>query len=106
MVDSKRLMPEKTCVNGFFLEPEFRALYLPAMVRIAALGLLAASALFAQDQPFRLAIAGLVHGHVHGFLTAAKKRSDVQIVGIADPDTTLREKYGREFKLPDSTLFA
>jgi scyllo-inositol 2-dehydrogenase (NADP+) len=99
-------MPEKTCVNGFFREPEFRALYLPAMLRIAVLGVLAASALFAQDQPFRLAIAGLVHGHVQGFLTAAKKRSDVQIVGIADPDPVLRKKYAKGFSLPPSVLFA
>jgi predicted dehydrogenase len=75
-------------------------------MRIATLGLLAASTIFAQAPPLRLAIAGLVHGHVHGFLSAAKNRKDVQIVGIADPDAALRGKYAAEFKLPDSTLFA
>ena len=44
----------------------------------------------AQDRtaaPLRLAIAGLVHGHVGGFLKAAQARPDVQIVGIFEPDS-------------------
>ncbi len=45
----------------------------------------------------RLAVAGLVHGHVQGFLDAAKNRKDVQIVGISDPDPALRKKYGAQF---------
>jgi predicted dehydrogenase len=60
----------------------------------------------AQEPPFRLAIAGLVHGHVSGFLSAAKKRNDVQIVGIADADPALRQKYAKQFALPDSIFFA
>ena len=35
--------------------------------------------------PLKLAIAGLVHGHVSGFLRGAQGRSDVQIVGVFDP---------------------
>ena len=42
-----------------------------------------------EPQPLRLAIAGLVHGHVSGFLRSAMNRSDVQIVGVFDPDAAL-----------------
>ena len=55
--------------------------------------------------PLRLAIAGLVHGHVSGFLKAAQARQDVQIVGVFDPDRSLLRKYGERYKLAESLLF-
>jgi predicted dehydrogenase len=55
--------------------------------------------------PLRLAIAGLVHGHVSGFLRAAQGRTDVEIVGVFDPDAALLEKYAERHKLGDSVLF-
>ena len=55
--------------------------------------------------PLRLAIAGLVHGHVSGFLRGAQGRSDVQIVGIYDPDASLVRQYGERYKLPDAAMF-
>ena len=55
--------------------------------------------------PLRLAIAGLVHGHVSGFLRAAQPRSDVRIVGIFEPDAALLKSYGERFKLPPDVLF-
>ena len=55
--------------------------------------------------PLRLAIAGLVHGHVAGFLRAAQARRDVQIVGVFDPDETLRRTYAERYGIPDATLF-
>jgi scyllo-inositol 2-dehydrogenase (NADP+) len=57
-------------------------------------------------KPFRLAIAGLVHGHVSGFLRAAQARSDVQIVGMYDPDVTLQRKYAERNGFADSVLFS
>jgi predicted dehydrogenase len=60
----------------------------------------------AQDgPPLRLAIAGLVHGHVSGFLRAAQGRTDVQIVGVFEPDVALLRSYGERYKLPQDTLF-
>ena len=50
--------------------------------------------------PLRLAIAGLVHGHVSGFLRGAQGRKDVEIVGIFEADATLLKKYGEQCKLP------
>jgi predicted dehydrogenase len=58
-----------------------------------------------RDAPLRIAIAGLVHGHVTGFLKAVKARQDVQIVGVFDPDAALRRKYAAEYSLPDAVLF-
>jgi len=59
----------------------------------------------ARAAPLRLAIAGLVHGHVSGFLRAAGARADVQIVGVFDPDAALRRKYAQQFSLQEAVLF-
>jgi predicted dehydrogenase len=60
----------------------------------------------AEDQPpMRLAIAGLVHGHVGGFLRAAQERSDIAIVGVFDPDAALLKSYALKHKLPEAVLF-
>jgi scyllo-inositol 2-dehydrogenase (NADP+) len=79
---------------------------------LAALLLLSAPATLSPSQaqtppaaPMRLAIAGLVHGHVSGFLRAAQARTDVEIVGVFDSDAALLEKYAAQFKLPKSVLF-
>jgi glucose-fructose oxidoreductase len=58
----------------------------------------------ADAKPFRVVIAGLTHGHVAGFLDAASKRTDIQIVGIAEPDQPLARRYSIQFKL-NSNLF-
>jgi scyllo-inositol 2-dehydrogenase (NADP+) len=55
--------------------------------------------------PLRLAIAGLVHGHVSGFLRAAQGRTDIQIVGVFDPDAALRRSYAERYALPDGVMF-
>jgi predicted dehydrogenase len=49
--------------------------------------------------PLRLGIAGLVHGHVSGFLQHLQQRTDVELVGIAEPDGPVREKYRARFGL-------
>jgi scyllo-inositol 2-dehydrogenase (NADP+) len=59
-----------------------------------------------EPPPLRLAIAGLVHGHVSGFLRAAQGRKDVEIVGVFDSDAVLLRKYAERYKLPDTALFA
>jgi predicted dehydrogenase len=59
----------------------------------------------APARPLRLAIAGLVHGHVSGFLRAAQARSDIQIVGVFERDATLLKSYGERYKLAPDALF-
>jgi len=56
--------------------------------------------------PLRLAIAGLVHGHVSGFLRTAQARQDVQIVGVFDADAALLRKYAELYKIPEAALFS
>ena len=57
------------------------------------------------SKPLRLAIAGLVHGHVDGFFRALGNRTDVQLIGIADPDTALQQKYAARYKFDQSIFF-
>jgi predicted dehydrogenase len=56
-------------------------------------------------KPLRVAIVGLVHGHVAGLFGPALKRNDIQIVGIAEPDQKLEQRYAKEFKLNPQLLF-
>jgi predicted dehydrogenase len=56
--------------------------------------------------PFRIAVVGLVHGHVAGFFGQALKRPDVQILGIAEPDRALFDRYARKYNLSDKLYFS
>ena len=58
----------------------------------------------AETQPLRVAIAGLVHGHVEGFFSNSLHRPDICIVGISDPDRSLFDRYAAKFGL-DSALY-
>ncbi len=80
-----------------FFSTLFRAIFLAA---------LASSALSAQTtpsaSPLRVGIAGLVHGHVGGFLQQNLHRSDIQIVGVAEADKKLSEFIAQKYGLaPD-----
>ncbi len=63
--------------------------------------------------PLRIGIVGLAHGHVAGFLNGgalvpaggALHRADIQVVGIAENDRSLFERYAREFKLASDLYF-
>jgi len=59
----------------------------------------------ARPAPVRVAIVGLVHGHVEGFLAALPNHKDVELVGIADPDPALAAKYQKKYALPQSLFF-
>ena len=79
------------------------------VVRVSICLLLTVSGLscvnaFAQEPPIRVAIVGLEHGHVSGFLKQFPTQHDVQLVGIVDADTTLSHRYGQQFHL-DPGLF-
>src|SRR6266446_3565981 len=68
----------------------------------------------AQTQPdantkssrLRVAIVGLVHGHVSGFFAQSLHRPDIQIVGIFEPDRQIFSRYQSQFQLDQSLLFA
>src|SRR4051794_20296277 len=77
------------------------------MIRIITLFVCAAvfPLVAADAPPLRLAIAGLVHGHVDGFFKAAKNRPDVEIVGIYDPDAGLHRKYAQKYGFAESVFY-
>ncbi len=89
--DSDRL---RVACRGVFFLTAFLLAFFPA-------SLLASPA----DPPFRIAVAGLVHGHVSGFLKLATNHPEVQIVAVFDPDPALVAKYGGTAKLPPNARF-
>ena len=80
------------------------------ILRLLLVSLLSLSANSAQcaasAAPVRLAVAGLVHGHTRNFIAAALARSDVQLVGVAEPDQALRDRYIATYKLRPEIVFA
>ena len=60
----------------------------------------------ANPAPLRVAIAGLVHGHVAGFLRQNLHRDDLRIVGVAESDKELTAFYESKFSLSHDIFFA
>src|ERR1700676_4954514 len=58
----------------------------------------------AESEPLRVAIVGLVHGHVEGFFSNSTHRPEINIAGISDPDRSLFDRYAAKFGL-DSALY-
>ena len=56
------------------------------------------------DKPIRVVIVGLVHDHARGFIGPLSKNTNVQLVGISEPDTALAAHYESQFHL-DHKLF-
>jgi predicted dehydrogenase len=56
--------------------------------------------------PLRVVMAGLAHGHADGFLTRAKDRNDIQIVGVAELDRRIFDRYAAKFALDPSLYHA
>lgn len=57
-----------------------------------------------QPKPFRIGIAGLTHSHVHWILGRAKT-GDLEIVGIAEPNRALAERFLKQYNLPMSLVY-
>ena len=76
---------------------------------ILLLGMVAAkpAVLMAQDGagPLRVAIVGLAHGHVDGFLSSLAQHKDVELVGIADEDQALFAKYKNKYSLAETLIY-
>lgn len=56
--------------------------------------------------PVRVAIVGLVHGHVQGFLHNLAAHPEIALVGISEPDPALRQKYIAKTHLSGDIFFA
>jgi glucose-fructose oxidoreductase len=82
------------------------------MLRVLAIALaamlLTSAAALAQDNKspkLRLGIVGFHHDHVLGFLRNYLHRSDIDIVGYVEPDTTLAEKYIKRYQLDPKIVY-
>lgn len=60
----------------------------------------------ATTAPLRVAIVGLVHSHVAGFLPQLAQHPEVQLVGIQEADPALAAKYESRFHLDPALVFA
>ena len=58
-----------------------------------------------QPQPVKVAIVGLAHDHVIGFLQQLPHHSEVELVGIAESDSNLIQKYKERFHLAETLFF-
>ena len=72
----------------------------------AALFLTVCSAAGQTTPPIRVAVVGLVHGHVQGFLHNLSSHPEITLVGIAEPDAALRRTYINRTHLPENLFFA
>ena len=68
-------------------------------------GGLAISASAQSPDHVRVAVVGLVHGHVQGFLKNLLAHANVELVGISDPDAALRQHYASMFHLREGLFF-
>ncbi|MGC4038943.1 MAG: Gfo/Idh/MocA family oxidoreductase [Chitinophagaceae bacterium] len=55
-------------------------------------------------QPLRVGVAGLNHDHAYG-LMQQYKNGEVIIIGIAEPDEQLAQRYKQRYQLPDSIFY-
>jgi predicted dehydrogenase len=58
----------------------------------------------AQELPLKIGVAGLNHGHVPWVLNA-DKRPDIEIVGIAETDRELAERYSKQYGFSMDIVF-
>ena len=93
----------------FRIMPHHRTSLTFGLGSMLLMGLLAtttgAMAAETEAPPVKVAIAGLVHGHVEGFLSQLPRHHEVQLVGIAEPDTALWDKYEKKYSLPKTLFF-
>jgi len=71
-------------------------------------GVLAASSSASAQNPahIRVAVVGLNHDHIMGFLHTLPSHPEVELVGISEPDAALRQKYATRFHLPESLFYS
>lgn len=77
-------------------------------VMMAAVVMLSGASLRAQTaapSPVRVAIVGLTHGHVAGFLKKLPDSTSATLVAIVEPDEALAKKYADRYKLAASLFY-
>jgi predicted dehydrogenase len=66
--------------------------------------LLVLFATLSNAQPLKVGVAGLTHDHAHGLMRQYKD-GKVVIVGIAEPDAKVAERYMKQYQLPASIFY-
>jgi predicted dehydrogenase len=72
---------------------------IPIIATIASVLLSFAVAAPRPPAPLRIAIVGMVHGHVEGILSEAARREDIRIVGVYEPDRAVFDRLAAKYKL-------
>jgi predicted dehydrogenase len=88
----------------------FPVFFLTIVVLLAS----ASADLGAQDRPemrseettLRVALAGLAHGHALGFFDQFQKRTDLQVVGIAEADRQLAAQFAKRYGLAPGLFYS
>ena len=57
-----------------------------------------------KQKPLRVVVVGLVHDHV-GWILGYQNKKDIEIVGIAEPDHSLAEKYSKRYGYSMSIVY-
>src|SRR5256885_15939329 len=52
-----------------------------------------------EEAPLRVALAGLAHGHAFGFFDQFQKRTDLEVVGVAEGDHQLAAQFAKRYGL-------
>src|SRR6516165_1861844 len=55
--------------------------------------------------PLRLGMAGLEHGHAAGFLARYRDSKDVELVGVAEPDSDVAARYIKRSRLDPASVY-
>src|SRR5690349_11662319 len=76
------------------------------MIGLMALCIARVGAAETDPPPVRLAIYGLVHDHVKGFLPNVLKCKDVELVGVVEPNRDLARRIAVSFHLNTNLLHA
>ncbi len=79
-----------------------------SLLALLAVGVLSASSPVSAQNPahIRVAVVGLNHDHIMGFLHTLPSHPEVELVGISEPDAALRQKYATRFHLPESLFYS
>jgi glucose-fructose oxidoreductase len=58
------------------------------------------------EAPLRVALAGLAHGHAFGFFDQFQKRTDLQVIGIAEADGQLVAQFEKKYGLAPNIFYS
>src|SRR5580704_17701106 len=58
------------------------------------------------EGPLRVALAGLVHGHSFGFFDHFQKRTDLQVIGIAEANRQLGAQFQKQYGLEPGIFYS